>query len=194
MFENILTLNNVSSKRKTAYKSLVAAGLIAAAVILPQLVHIISGQPGGAKWLPMYLPVLAAGCLLGTRWGMAVGILSPVISFLITLPSGTSMPSSARLPFMIIELAVFAAVSGAFSKKIYGKGAWAFAAVVCAQLAGRAVFLGTSALFGQAAGLPLTVVSSQIITGLPGILTQALLVPLIIIGLKKLMMRDSADD
>ena len=47
MFENALTLRNVSFGRKIAYKSLVSAGIIAMAVILPQLVHLALGQPGG---------------------------------------------------------------------------------------------------------------------------------------------------
>ncbi|HOR22708.1 MAG TPA: hypothetical protein PLY43_08280, partial [Ruminococcus sp.] len=110
MFENALTLRNVSFGRKIAYKSLVSAGIIAMAVILPQLVHLALGQPGGVKWLPMYLPVLIGGCLLGAPWGLAVGILSPLCSFLLTSAMGSPMPMAARLPFMAAELAVFAVI------------------------------------------------------------------------------------
>ena len=138
MFENALTLRNVSSGRKIAYKSLVSAGIIAMAVILPQLVHLALGQPGGVKWLPMYLPVLIGGCLLGAPWGLAVGILSPLCSFLLTSAMGSPMPMAARLPFMAAELAVFAVISGLFTKKISVNGLWAFPAVILAQIAGRA--------------------------------------------------------
>lgn len=61
MFENALTLGNVSSGRKIACKTLLSAGLIALAVVLPQIIHLALGQPGGVKWLPMYLPVLIGG-------------------------------------------------------------------------------------------------------------------------------------
>jgi hypothetical protein len=60
----------------------------------------------------MYLPVLLGGCLLGWRWALAVGVLSPVVSFLITSLAGAPMPALPRLPFMMAELAVFALVSG----------------------------------------------------------------------------------
>ena len=97
MFENALTLRNVSSGRKIACKTLLSAGLIALAVVLPQIMHLALGQPGGVKWLPMYLPVLIGGCLLGTKWGFAVGVLSPMVSFMITLIMGNPMPMAAWL-------------------------------------------------------------------------------------------------
>ena len=130
MFENALTMRGLSHGTKITYKTLVSIGLIALAVILPQLVHLALGQPGGVKWLPMYLPVLIGGCLLGTEWGLAIGILTPVVSFLITSAMGNPMPMSARLPFMILELVVFAAISGLFTKKISENGLWAFPAVI----------------------------------------------------------------
>ena len=67
MFEHALTMRNLSVRKKITYQTLVSAGLIALAVILPQLVHLSLGQPGGVKWLPMYLPVLIGGCLLGAK-------------------------------------------------------------------------------------------------------------------------------
>ena len=67
MFENALSMKDLSHGTKITYKALVSVGLIALAVILPQLIHLALGQPGGVKWLPMYLPVLIGGCLLGTN-------------------------------------------------------------------------------------------------------------------------------
>ena len=145
MLENALTVRNVPSGTKIKLKTAVSAGLIALAVILPQVVHALLGMPGGVKWLPMYLPVLISGCVLGTKWGLAVGVLSPVISFLLTSAAGNPMPAAARLPFMMLELAVFAIVSGLFTKKIFENGLWAFPAVILAQLCGRGIFLGAVA-------------------------------------------------
>ena len=191
MFENALTYRNYSFGKKIACKSLVSAGLIALAVLLPQLVHLALGQPGGVKWLPMYLPVLVGGCLLGTKWGLAVGILSPAVSFLITSFIGTPMPPAARLPFMAAELAVFAAVSGLFTKKITENGLWAFPAVILAQAAGRAAFLGLIAIFGKLASFTVPMIWGQIKTGLIGLAVQAVLVPFMVIGLRKLMVKDN---
>lgn len=191
MFENALSIRRVSLKGRIALKTLVSLGLIALAVVLPQIVHLALGQPGGVKWLPMYLPVLIGGCLLGPRWALAVGVLSPLTSFLITSASGAAMPAAARLPFMMAELAVFALVSGLFTKKINENGLWAFAAVISAQLAGRAAFLGLAAISGSA--LSASAVWSQILTGAAGLGVQAVLVPVIIIALRALLLREKHD-
>lgn len=194
MFENALTLHQVTVKKKIAYKTLVSAGLIALAVILPQLVHLALGQPGGVRWLPMYLPVLIGGCLLGARWAVVVGALSPIVSFLITGLFGEAMPALPRLPFMIAELVVFALVSGLFSKKIAENGLWAFVAVIAAEIAGRAVFLGLVAIFHNFVPFTVEMIWSQILTGLVGLALQAVVVPLIIILLRALMLRDQKND
>ena len=112
MLENVLARRNASLKIRITVKSLVSIGIVALAVLLPQFVHLVLGQAGGMQWLPMYLPVLLGGCLLGTWWGLGVGIASPLVSFAITSAMGNAMPAAARLPFMAAELAVFAAVSG----------------------------------------------------------------------------------
>ena len=191
MIETALERKNIKLSVKITVKALISAGVIALAVILPQLVHLFSGAAGGAKWLPMYLPVLIGGCLLGWRWGLGVGVLSPVVSFLITSMTGNAMPAASRLPYMIAELAVFAVVSGVFSKKI-SKNLWlAFPAVLLAQVSGRAVFLIAAAIFQSIAPLSAAAVWSQIQTGLLGLVLQAVLVPFIVMGLGVLLGRDA---
>ena len=66
MLENVLVRHNCSLKIKVTVKGLVSLGCIVLAVLLPQLVHLALGQAGGVQWLPMYLPVLLGGCILGT--------------------------------------------------------------------------------------------------------------------------------
>ncbi len=192
MLDTALTKRSASLRVKITCKTLVSLGLIALAVALPQLVHLALGQPGGVQFLPMYLPVLIGGCLLGARWAVAVGALSPVVSFLLTSLAGNPMPALPRLPFMIAELTVFALVAGLFSKKIAQNGLWAFPAVIAAQIAGRAVFLGAVALFQGAAPFTVPMIWSQILAGLPGLAIQAVLVPLVIIALRAVLVRDKA--
>jgi hypothetical protein len=191
MLETALERKNIKFGVKITVKALISARVIALAVILPQLVHLFSGAAGGAKWLPMYLPVLIGGCLLGWRWGLGVGVLSPVVSFLITSMTGNAMPAASRLPYLIAELAVFAVVSGVFSKKI-SENLWlAFPAVLLAQVSGRAVFLMVAAIFQSIAPLSAAAVWSQIQTGLLGLVLQAVLVPFIVMGLGVLLGRDA---
>jgi len=190
MLENVLTKNNAASKTKITCKTLVSIGLIALAVVLPQLVHLALGQPGGVQLLPMYLPVLIGGCLLGWRWAMFVGVLSPLASFALTSLMGNPMPALARLPFMMAELAVFAVVSGLFSNKIYKNGLWAFPAVLAAQLAGRAAFLGLAFIFQSVAPFTAEMIWSQILAGRLGLAIQLIAVPLIVIGLRAILVKE----
>ncbi|HIW01827.1 MAG TPA: hypothetical protein H9892_00580 [Candidatus Protoclostridium stercorigallinarum] len=189
MIENILTSHNVSVRAKVTVKTFIAAALVALAVALPQIVHIAAGAEGGMTWLPMYLPVLLAGCLLGVRWGLGTGIASPLVSFLITSLAGSPMPAAARLPFMIAELAVFALVSGAFSRKIYASGWMAFPAVLLAATAGRTFFLLLAVIFQGVAPFTPALVWSQIQSGFIGLLLQALLVPAIVMILRKVLVK-----
>lgn len=147
MIDSVLVRHNVSLRLKITVKTLVSLAIVALAVLLPQLVHLAAGAQGGMQWLPMYLPVLLGGCLLGWQWGLGVGILSPVVSFALTTLTGNPMPVALRLPYMMAELAVFAAVSGLFSGKIAENGWMAFPAVLLAQVSGRVAFLVIAAIF-----------------------------------------------
>ena len=193
MLENILTLKKYSHKTKLTVKSIVAVSLVALAVVLPQIVHLAAGQAGGVTWLPMYLPVLLAGCLLGTSWGLAVGVAPPLVSFALTSLWGSAMPAAARLPFMIAELAVFAAVSGLFSKNIFKNGLFAFAATALAIVCGRAVFMLSVIVFQSVAPFTPALVWSQIQSGLAGAAAQAVLVPLVVMAVRRLMLKDNND-
>lgn len=194
MLESILARKGVSVKTRITVKSLVAVGVVALAVLLPQLVHLAAGASGGVRWLPMYLPVLLGGCLLGTWWGLGVGLVSPLASFAITSAMGSAMPAAARLPFMMAELAVFAAVSGLFSKKIAENGWMAFPAVLLAAVSGRAFFLLLAVIFQNIAPFTPAMIWSQIQTGLLGLVLQAVLVPFIAMGLRVLINRDKNND
>ena len=187
MIENALRSRQVSFKLGITVKALISAGIVALAVLLPQLAHLALGEQAGMRFLPMYLPVLLGGCLLGWQWGLGIGLLSPLVSYLITAAAGAPMPALARLPFMMAELAVFAVICGVFSDKIAKNGLMAFPAVLLAQLGGRSVFLLSAAAFSGVSPLNAAMVWSQIQTGFAGLLIQAVLAPVIIIGLKALM-------
>ena len=84
MIDCALNAKNAGAKLKLTVKSIVSLGVVALAVILPQIFHAVLGAAGGVKWLPMYLPVMIGGCLLGVSWGAGVGALSPLVSFAFT--------------------------------------------------------------------------------------------------------------
>ena len=193
MIETVLERKNLSFRTKLTVKSLISLGIVALAVVLPQIFHLAFGASSGVKFLPMYAPVILGGCLLGWKWGLALGLLSPLCSFAITSAFGSPMPAAARLPFMMAELAVFAVVSGLFSKKIM-KNAWfAVPAVLLAGLAGRASFIALVAIFQNVAPFTVSLIWSQIKTGFLGLGLQIVILPLIVGGLKYLLNKDASE-
>lgn len=194
MIESVLQRKNLSLKLKITVKGLISLGIVLLAVVLPQLVHLVAGSEGGVRWLPMYLPVLLGGCLLGQWWGIGAGIASPVISFLITLAFGNPMPAAARLPFMAAELAVFGAVSGLFSKKVSENGWMAFPAVLLAQVSGRAAFMLLALVFGGVTPFTPQLIFSQIESGLWGMVLQSVVVPFAVMGLKLILNRKGKEN
>ena len=93
-------------------KKIVYGGLlIAIGVILPQLFHIF-GQSAGQTFLPMHIPVILAGMLIGPVWGLGVAVIVPILSSLIT-----GMPPVPMLYFMLFELAAYAVVPVCLRKK-----------------------------------------------------------------------------
>ena len=187
MIENVLTLKQVTYKKKITIKTLISIGIVAMAVTLPMLVHLIAGNTGGMRWLPMYLPILIGGCLLGAKWGSAIAVISPLVSYFITLSTGTPMPSIERLPFMIAELVVFAITCGLFSKKIMKNSLIVIPAVLLAEVLGRSVLMLLVVIFNEFTIFTPELIWEQIKTGLLALGLQAIIMPFIVISLKCLL-------
>lgn len=191
MLEKALTLRKIEAREQLSVNAVVSIGLIILAVVLPQIAHLTVGEMAGVTLLPMYLPILIGGCLLGAKWATITGIAAPLVSFAITSIMGSPMPAAPRLPFMMAELAIFALVSGLFSKKIAVNGLWAFAAVIAAELAGRLSFLALVFLFQSFVPFTVPMIAGQIKTGFIGLGIQAIVVPVVIIILRKLLCGDN---
>lgn len=183
MLEN--ALKNCTLQRKITIKSAISVGVVLLAAFLPLAIHAAFGPAAGGKWLPMYFPVLLGGCVLGALCGALVGAISPAVSYVLSLALlGSAMPSAQNLGFMIAELAVFGAVAGAFGKRIARKPLFAFPAVWAAELSGKAagsVLRLTATAFGAKTAGAWAVLQ----TALPGLLLQAVLVPVLVIILAK---------
>ncbi|MCH5172007.1 MAG: hypothetical protein J1F31_04210 [Erysipelotrichales bacterium] len=194
MLDLVLSQRNVSTKVKISIKTLVSVLVVILSVALPQFVHIFAGSAGGVTYLPMYLPVIIGGCLLGAYWGLGVGIMSPLTSYLITSLMGNPMPIAARLPYMIVELAIFGLVSGLFSKKIFENKWMAYPAVISAILAGRLSFLAISFIFQSVSSIKGNLVWNQILNGYWGIIIQLIVVPVVVILLVKLLKKEKSEE
>ena len=94
---------------------------------------------------------------------------------------------------MIVELGVFALVSGLFSKLIY-KHSWvAIPATLTAFIAGRATFLALVGIFQGVTNLSVGVVWNQILKGWPGLIIIAVVVPTFTILLNVLLKKEKKE-
>lgn len=194
MLDSVLRRANVTRRVAWTVKSLLACGLIALSVLLPQVAHLVAGSAAGIRFLPMYFPVLLGACLLGVRYGAFVGVASPLVSYFLTSAVGNAMPAAARLPFMMAELLAFALVAGAFAGRIETNRYVVFPAVLLAALCGRSVFLLATVLFPWAAPVTAAVAWQQICAGIPGLVLQFLLVPALTILLHWFLHREKEND
>jgi thiamine transporter ThiT len=171
-------------RKNYVYQLSLSALFLALALVLPFL----TGQLPqlGSALLPMHLPVLLCGFLCGWPWGLAVGFISPLLrTLLFGMPP--VMPTAVAMAF---ELAAYGAFSGLLYSRLTAKEpAKTYIALVIAMLAGRAVWGMVSfvlySLFLSKAFTAAMFVASAFVTAWPGILVQLVLVPTIILALKK---------
>lgn len=182
MIESILINKKITYRTRITIKSLISFGLIILAVTLPLLAHVVIKNQAGIRFLPMYFPVILGGCLLGSFYGITIGIFSPLASYLFTsLITGNIMPTLERLPFMVVELAIIGLISGLFAKKIASNAFFSFIAVALAFIIGRLSFLGLVYLFQNIVSFSPLLILNQIKIGLIGCAIQLILVPVLLI-------------
>jgi len=173
-------------KQKISTKKLVLGGLfLALSLILPQVFHIFGGPAAGKTFLPMHIPVLLAGFFAGPFIGALTGLLAPLLSFLVTI-----MPTPPILYFMILELGTYGLVAG----YLFRKFKWnIYLSLIMSMLAGRAI---NSLALLVAAGLmkldvpPVMSVFTGIITGVPGLIIQVVLIPAVVYLVERRMKLD----
>ncbi len=155
-----------------------SAFFLALTVLLPIAFH----QFGlaGRFFLPMHLPVLLAGFICGPVGGFLVGLTAPVISFLMT-----GMPPTYAIPLMSIELPLYGLAAGL---TYYNLRLNIYIALVVSMIAGRLGFALGLLILGIFIELPYgieTYFKAVLVTGLPGIIIQLVLIPPIVAALKR---------
>ena len=146
-------------------------------ITLPRIFHVLAGSNAGAIFLPMHIAVLIAALTFGIISGTVVAGSSIMFSYLLT-----GMPSLARLPYMLIELVIYAILLSACNKKFNS-----YVSLIATIILGRILYAGVLAVAIHGLGLPTYGISviESIKVGLPGIILQLALVPMIAKGLKK---------
>lgn len=165
----------------TSVKKLVfTAACTALCVVLPMAFHAIPN--GGSVFLPMHIPVLLCGLICGWLYGGVCGLLGPLLSSLLT-----GMPPAAVLPAMMVECATYGLVSGMMMKYVrVGRGTTdLYISLVSAMVLGRVVSGFAKALIFNPGISPFAWVTTSLVTGIPGIIVQLLLMPLVVFTLTR---------
>lgn len=163
---------------RKAVKPVYAGLFVAFGLILPQIFHFFGGT--GPMFLPMHIPVLLAGFYLGAPFGLLVGLATPVLSSL-----ATGMPALPILYFMIFELMTYGFLAGYFFKT---RKLNAWISLILAMIGGRMIL--SSAVYGLQILLglklsPMAYITSALTSGVPGMVIQLLVIPIIIKATEK---------
>ncbi len=140
-------------------------------VALPRIFHILAGSSAGTIFLPMHIAVLIAALTFGVLSGSIVAGTSVIFSYLLT-----GMPNLSRLPYMLIELVIYAILLGLLNKK-FNKYISLISTIILGRVIYSGVLFAAINVFGfNTYGLS---VIESIKAGIPGIAIQILFVPFI---------------
>lgn len=182
MMEKVKTLENknylseVLSSKKAKY-IIGTIGLSGIGIALPRIFHILAGSTAGATFLPMHIAVLIAALTFGITSGCIVAGSSVIFSYLLT-----GMPTLARMPYMLIELLIYAILLSVFNKKFNS-----YISLIATIILGRVLYAGILAVSINVIGLQTYGISviESIKTGILGIIIQLILVPFIAKSIQK---------
>ena len=172
----------MSSKHKNLRQLILAAMFLTLALALPFLTGQIP-QVGSAL-CPMHIPVLLCGFFCGPWYALAVGLVAPLLRFaLFGMPP--LMPTGIAMCF---ELATYGFVSGLLYKLLPGKKVFTYVTLIAAMLAGRIIWgIARVILAGlaQSEFAWTAVLSGAFVNAVPGIILHILLIPVLVIALKR---------
>ncbi len=163
-------------------KLVLSAMFLALCMVLPFL----TGQVPeiGGMLLPMHLPVLIAGFVLGAPYAGLIGFVAPFLRFLLfgmprVFPTGAAMA---------VEMCVYGLSAGIFYRVFPKRNAFVYASLVLSMIVGRIAWGAAQYVFLMINGSALTMkafLAGAFVNAWPGIILQLVFVPAIVIALKK---------
>lgn len=170
--------------RNDIKKLTLAAMFLALAFVMPFLTGQIPQI--GSKLCPMHIPVLLCGFFCGAPWGLVVGFLAPLFrSFVLGMP-----PMFPTAFCMAFELAAYGFVAGWLHNKLPKRKANVYVSLLSAMVIGRIVW--GIVMFG-CMGFDVTqfgfnaFLAGAVLNAVPGIIVQVILIPILVIGLEKIV-------
>jgi riboflavin transporter FmnP len=162
--------------RKAAHSAL----YLAMAILLPVAFHQFG--IGGRVFLPMHIPILICGFVVGPLAGVIIGAIAPILSHLLT-----GMPPLYAVPLMSLELPLYGLVAGIAYRKLKLN---IYIALILAMIFGRLAFALGLFVLGMFMELPygpaqFFAVGGAVVAGLPGILVQLVIIPPIVAAIRR---------
>ena len=172
----------MTKQRKRTLKLTFSAVCLALAMVLPFLIGQIP-QIGQAL-SPMHIPVFLCGFLCGWPWGLAVGLIAPLMrSALFGMPA--FFPGACSMAF---ELAAYGFLSGLLYDRFPKKTLYIYLTLLISMVAGRIVWGCARYVFAGLSGseFPFSAfIAGAVTNAVPGIVLHIVLIPLLILALKK---------
>ena len=168
---------------KKQTKRLVLSGMfLALCMVLPFLTGQIPKI--GSALSPMHIPVLICGFVCGWPYGLAVGFAAPLLrSFTLGMPP--PFPTAVAMAF---ELAAYGVITGICYKKLPKKPLFLYVDLLAAMIGGRIVWGAAMMICLGIKGGAFTwsaFLSGSVLSAIPGIVLQLILVPIIVAVLQK---------
>ena len=164
--------------RKLTFSALYLAIALALPFITGQIPQI------GAALAPMHIPVLLCGFVCGWPWGLAVGLIAPILrSVLFGMP--TLYPTAVAMTF---ELAAYGTLAGILYRSLPRKTWSVYAALLLAMLGGRLVWGAARYALAGLSGSEFPVsafLAGAVFNAIPGIILHIVLIPVLVIVLEK---------
>lgn len=161
---------------------------LAFGLIVPQLFHLVG--MAGPVFLPMHIPVLLCGFLLGPKMGLVIGAITPLLSSVLT-----GMPVLFPMGIiMMFELATYGLMSG-YLYKIRKHNV--FVSLLISMLIGRLMsgVLNFILLSISGKGFVLTVfLTASFVTSLFGIILQLFIIPILVKSFEMLSNKETVTD
>jgi len=160
--------------------------LAAICLALCMLLPFLTGQIPeiGSMLSPIHIPVLLCGFIAGPAWAAVVGVIAPLLRFVLfgmppIFPTGAAM---------CLELAVYGAVSGMLYSKLPKKPVNIYVSLIAAMLLGRIAWGIVRVLLSGVTGSAFTwaaFIAGAFTSAIPGIILHIALIPVIVMALQR---------
>ena len=172
----------MNNKRTNVLSLTCAAICLALCMVLPFLTGQI--KEIGNMLSPMHIPVLLCGFIAGPLWAVAIGLIAPVLRFMLfgmppLFPTGAAM---------CLELAVYGLTSGALYMRLPRKTSSIYVSLLTAMLLGRIAWGAVRVLFAGLSGSAFTwaaFMAGAFTSAIPGIILHIALIPVIVLALER---------